>query len=153
MAVEFDGVFARASGSDEGAQATGSDGYGEPLSTRIAIVMSGRQVSPHFGKADEVMLVEVEDGDILDREILSAPTPERGALPELLKKKGVRRLVTGSIGASAMERLEAADIRVYSGACGSVEDALGSLLSGSLVSRETTCDGRAGDSAGDRGKR
>ncbi len=120
------------------------DMHGEDLETRIAIVMSGRKVSAHFGKAEEIMLIEVVNGDIKDREILDAPPHECGALPDLLKEKGVRSLVAGSIGARAMEYLHSGGIRVYSGAKGSVEDALGSLLSGRLISSETVCEGGMG---------
>ncbi|MBU1669636.1 MAG: NifB/NifX family molybdenum-iron cluster-binding protein [Actinobacteria bacterium] len=132
----------------ERARVAGGHGSFEYLSTRIAIVISGRKVSPHFGKAEEIMLINVEDGDIRDREILIAPPHECGALPAFLKRKGVERLVTGSIGARALENLEAAGIRVYSGAKGPVEDALGSLLSGNLVSSEAVCEGGLGACAG-----
>ncbi len=147
--VQFDKAVAEALRGSESAK-----GMSDPRSCdgarsmRIAIVMSGKKVSPHFGKAEEIMLVEVEDGDIKDREILPAPPHEYGALPALLKKKGVKRLVTGNIGERALEHLEAADIRVYSGAKGSVEDTLGSLLSGNLVSREIACKGGMGTCAG-----
>lgn len=108
---------------------------------KIAIAMSGRKVSPHFGQAQEIMLVEVEDGDIKDREVLDSPPRECGALPPLLQSKGVECLITGNIGERAFEKLDKAGIHVYSGAEGAVEDALGSFLSGRLISSEAVCNG------------
>lgn len=116
---------------------------------RIAIVMEGKYVSPHFGRAAEVMLIDVVEGEIKDREIVVTPPLGQGALPALLKRKGVRRLVTGSIGATALKHLEASRISVYTGACGSVEDALGHLLSGTLLSSGSVCEGGMGTCAAD----
>lgn len=118
------------------------------IKARIAIVMKGKEVSAHFGRADQVMLIEVEGCDIKDREVLSAPPHQFGALPALLEEKGVRSLVTGSIGASALQQLRDAGIVVYTGARGSAEDVLGSLLSGALVSSDTVCDGGMGTCGG-----
>jgi Mrp family chromosome partitioning ATPase/predicted Fe-Mo cluster-binding NifX family protein len=111
---------------------------------RIAIVMSGGEVSPHFGRAEEFMLIEVEGGEIRDREILRAPAHECGALPELFAQKGVGSVIAGGIGGGAMQYLEKAGIRVYSGAKGSPEDALGSLLAGTLSSSQEICGGGMG---------
>ncbi len=107
----------------------------------IAIVMAGKEISAHFGRAERVMLIEVEGCDIKDREILPAPPHAYGALPSLLKERGVGSLVTGNIGASALRQLESAGITVYTGARGSAEDVLGSLLSGSLKTTGAICRG------------
>jgi Mrp family chromosome partitioning ATPase/predicted Fe-Mo cluster-binding NifX family protein len=114
------------------------------VSKRIAIVMAGGEVSPHFGRAEEFMLVEVEGGEIRDREILRAPAHECGALPALFAQKGVGSVIAGGIGGGAMQHLEKAGIRVYTGAKGSPEDALGSLLGGTLSSSEEICGGGMG---------
>jgi Mrp family chromosome partitioning ATPase/predicted Fe-Mo cluster-binding NifX family protein len=111
---------------------------------KIAIVMSGGEVSPHFGRAQEFMVVEVEDGEIRNREVLSAPAHECGALPALFAKEGVGSVIAGGIGGGAMQHLERAGIHVYAGAKGSPEDALGSLLAGTLVSSEEICGGGMG---------
>lgn len=120
-------------------------GPGEQTATRIAIVMTGRKVSPHFGQAEEIMLVEVEQGNIIARELVDVPSRECGVLPDLLKKRGISDLVTGFIGARALRRLLDAHVRVYSGASGSVEDVLGSLLSGHLTTHEAVCEKEFGD--------
>ena len=111
---------------------------------KIAIVMSGGEVSTHFGRADEFMVVEVEGGEIKNREILRAPAHECGALPALFAQNGVASVIAGGIGGGAMQHLESAGIRVYSGAKGSPEDALGSLLAGTLASSEEICEGGMG---------
>lgn len=120
----------------------------------IAIVMSGKEVCAHFGRAERVMLVFVEGCDIRDREMLPAPEHRCGALPSLLKERGVGILVTGRIGANALRQLEEAGVKVFTGARGSAEDVLGSLLSGALISTGTICEGGQGTcaDAGDRSR-
>lgn len=120
----------------------------------IAIVMTGKEVSAHFGRAERVMLIFVEGCDIRDREILPAPEHRYGALPSLLEERGVDILVTGSIGANALRQLEEAGVKVFTGATGSAEDVLGSLLSGALTSTGTICEGGKGTcaDAGDRSR-
>jgi predicted Fe-Mo cluster-binding NifX family protein len=90
------------------------------------------------------MVVEVEGGEIRNREILRAPAHECGALPALFAQRGVESIIAGGIGGGAMQHLEGAGIHVYSGAKGSPEDALGSLLAGTLVSSEEICGGGMG---------
>ena len=111
---------------------------------KIAIVMSRGEVSPHFGRAEEFMVVEVEDGEIQNREVLRAPAHECGALPALFAQKGVESVIAGGIGGGAMQHLESAGIHVYAGAKGSPEDALGSFLAGTLTSSEEICGGGMG---------
>ncbi|MFH1150791.1 MAG: NifB/NifX family molybdenum-iron cluster-binding protein [Actinomycetota bacterium] len=111
---------------------------------RIAIVMSDGRVSPHFGRAEEIMLVELEGGEIKEREILCTPAHECGALSALFAERGVESVIAGGIGGGAMRHLESAGVRVYAGATGSPEDALGSLLAGTLVGSEEICGGGTG---------
>ncbi len=118
---------------------------------KIAIVMSGGEVSPHFGRAEEFMVVEVEGGEIRSREILRAPAHECGALPALFAQNGVASVIAGGIGGGAMQHLERAGIHVYAGAKGSPENALGSLLAGTLTSSEEICGGGMGTCGHDDG--
>ncbi|MBU4337877.1 MAG: P-loop NTPase [Actinobacteria bacterium] len=111
---------------------------------KIAIVMSGGEVSLHFGRAEEFMLVEVEGGEIKNREILRSPAHDCGALPALFAQNGVASVIAGGIGGGAMQHLERSGIHVYAGAKGSPEDALGSLLAGTLTSSEEICGGGMG---------
>ncbi|MDD5749040.1 MAG: P-loop NTPase [Actinomycetota bacterium] len=120
---------------------------------KVGIVLSGGEISRQFGRSEELMVVEVEGGEVRSREFLRAPAHECGAIPSLLKQKGVRCVIVGGIGDGAMKQLESAGIRVYSGAKGSAEDALGKLLSGTLTSIEEICEGRKGSCCHDNGER
>gem|GEM_PF-4485592 len=66
--------------------------------TNVAIVMSGRKVAEHFGRALKVMLAELKNGDIKNREILETPPRECGTLPKMLAEKNVKFLIAGGIG-------------------------------------------------------
>lgn len=132
-------IVRRFSGA-EGREGTTDIDKGENM--KIAIVMHGGEVSPHFGRAEEVMLVEVEAGEVKTREIVAAPPHDCAALPALFASRGVESVIAGGIGGGAIQ-LERAGIRVYSGAHGSPEDALGSFLAGTLASSGDVCGGGA----------
>ena len=112
---------------------------------KIAIVMSGGKVSEHFGKCEEVMIVEVEAGKVKSREVLPAPPHDCAALPNLFVQKGVESVVAGGMGTGAIQNLERAGIRAYAGVQGLPEDALESLLAGTLASGAAVCGGGQGD--------
>ena len=132
-------------GSQAGAKSEAQTAFGaQPPYSKVAVVMAGKDVSPHFGRAEEFMVVEISDGEIKSRELLKAPEHECGALPALLAEKGVECLIAGGIGGGAIEHLMKAGIEVYSGAQGSAEDALGRLLSGTLASGGAVCEGGMG---------
>lgn len=143
------GTVARRFSGENNTEKTISDTKGENM--KIAIVMSGGEVSPHFGRAEEFMVVEVEGGEIRSREILRAPAHECGALPALFAQNGVASVIAGGIGGGAMQHLERAGIHVYAGAKGSPENALGSLLAGTLTSSEEICGGGMGTCGHDDG--
>jgi len=113
--------------------------------TKIAVVMSGGRVAEHFGRCEEVMIAEVETGKIKSREILPAPPHDCSALPNLFVEKGVESVIAGGIGGGAINNLNRAGVRVYAGVEGSPEDALESLLAGTLTPGAEACGGAHGD--------
>ncbi|MBU1669631.1 MAG: P-loop NTPase [Actinobacteria bacterium] len=112
---------------------------------RIAIVMAGGKVSAHFGQCEEVMIAEIEEGRVKSREVLPAPPHDCAALPNLFVQKGVGSVVAGGMGAGAINNLERAGIRVYAGVQGAPEDALESLIAGTLAPGVAICGGGHGD--------
>lgn len=108
---------------------------------KIAIVMSGNEVSQHFGQSEKVMIAEIEAGEIKSREIVNAPDHNCSALPNLFVKEGVSSVIAGGMGAGAIQNLTNAGVQVYAGVQGPVEDALGNFLAGTLVTGQATCGG------------
>lgn len=106
---------------------------------KIAIVMQGSEVSPHFGHCEKVMLVSLADSGVDTREFLQAPQHDCGALPRLFVEKQVEYVIAGGLGGGALANLNRAGVKVIAGIQGSAEDALGRFMSGTLVGGEPSC--------------
>lgn len=114
-------------------------------SMKVAVVMSGGQVSSHFGRCEEVMIAQVDDGEFRTLELLPAPPHDCSALPNLFVQKGVKAVIAGGMGAGAIQNLERAGVRVFAGVQGPPEEALRSLVAGTLAPGVAICGGDHGD--------
>lgn len=121
-------------------------GTQEGESMKIAIVMFGGEVSPHFGKCEEVMIAEIEDKKLKSRDVVPAPPHDCSALPNMFVQKGVSSVIAGGMGAGAIQNLERAGIHVYAGVQGSPEEAIESFIAGTMARGVAVCDG--GDHGG-----
>ena len=63
----------------------------------------------------------------------STPTNTHGALAGFLKEQGVTSLICGGIGGGAKNALADAEILVYGGVSGNVDEVANALLNGTLV--------------------
>jgi Mrp family chromosome partitioning ATPase/predicted Fe-Mo cluster-binding NifX family protein len=111
---------------------------------KIAIVMEGNDVSPHFGHCEKVMLVTIENEEVSSREVLDAPEHDCGALPRLFSEQQVEYVIAGGLGGGAVANLNRAGVKVIAGIQGPAEDALGKFLAGTLAGGEAICGGGQG---------
>lgn len=94
------------------------------------------EVDQRFGRAPHFMLIDSASGEILDVVANSAGIDAvQGAgvqAAETLSRLGAEGLVTGHCGPKAYRTLDAAGIAVYTGASGTVGEALEQLRQGVL---------------------
>jgi predicted Fe-Mo cluster-binding NifX family protein len=105
----------------------------------IAITSQGpdltSQVDPRFGRARYLIVIdtETEESTALDNSRnLNAAQGAGIQTAKNVVNEGVDAVLTGQVGPKAREVLEAAQVDVFLGASGTVEDALGELKSGQL---------------------
>ena len=100
--------------------------------TKIAIPIFDERISPRFDCARSFLLIEVQNGEVVESEELRAAklsTMERvGKLSDLR----VGTLICGGIDEVSARRLSHNGIRIYSWVTGLVRDALISFLNGEL---------------------
>jgi predicted Fe-Mo cluster-binding NifX family protein len=93
-------------------------------------------VDPRFGRAPHFVLVDTSTGDVVRTVDNGAGVDAaQGAgvqAAEAISRLGAECLVTGHCGPKAFRTLDAAGIAVYTGACGTVAEALEQLRSGAL---------------------
>ncbi|MCI5620725.1 MAG: FKBP-type peptidyl-prolyl cis-trans isomerase [Lachnospiraceae bacterium] len=107
---------------------------------KIAITYDNGQVFQHFGKTEAFMVYEIEDGNLVNSEILPSNGAGHGALAGLLAEHAIDVLICGGIGAGALSALADCGIEVCAGAQGDTEDVLEAYMNGELVSAGATCD-------------
>ena len=108
---------------------------------KVAIPSSGDQVNPHFGHSEEFTVVGIEGQQVGSMEIISARMLQHnhGGLAGLIKDSGADIVIAGGIGPGAVQALEAAGLRVVTGASGKVEEVAEKYARGELSSSGESC--------------
>ncbi|NCB32230.1 MAG: hypothetical protein EOM66_12590 [Clostridia bacterium] len=70
---------------------------------RYAIAKDGDQVSAHFGRCAEYLLVDIENGQITKETLVNNPGHEPGAIPNFLKSHQADVVIAGGMGARAIQ--------------------------------------------------
>ena len=114
---------------------------------RIAIPAFHTKVSPRFDTAQEFILVEVANSNVIDRERLSVKSRSISEKIKDLIERGVDTLICGGIDRLSMRQLSFNHIEVYSWITGEVEDAVTCFLrnelnSGIILGRNGKREGR-----------
>ena len=108
---------------------------------KIAVTYENGNVFPHFGRTQQFKVYEIEEGKIIDAQVMDTEGNGHGALAGLLADWGVNTLICGGIGAGAQTTLMEAGIKFYGGVDGSADEAVDALLAGSLIyNPEVHCD-------------
>ena len=94
----------------------------------------------HFGHTEEFKIYEVEDGGIINSEIIGSNGSGHGALAGLLNDKKIDVLICGGIGGGAQAALAERGIELCAGASGSADEAVKAYLSGELVNTGANCN-------------
>ena len=92
-------------------------------------------VDPRFGRARYFLLVNTDSGEFTAHDNTQNLNALQGAgiqAAQAVARLGTEAVLTGHVGPKAFAALEAAGIAVYTGASGSVREALGQLAGGQL---------------------
>ncbi|PKM69970.1 MAG: dinitrogenase iron-molybdenum cofactor biosynthesis protein [Firmicutes bacterium HGW-Firmicutes-19] len=113
---------------------------------KIAVASMQEEVSQHFGHCEKFKVFTIVDNAVTSvEEIINPAQHSHGQLPAMLMQYGVNIVIAGGIGTGAKQLLQKADILVYSGVNGNVEEAVHLYLSGKLVDANTDCGHHHGD--------
>ncbi len=96
------------------------------------------EVDPRFGRCKYFLIVDSEsmDFEIIDNENAMARGGAGIQAAETVAKKGCEIAITGNVGPNAFRTLSAAGVKVYTGAQGSIKNALDSFKKGDLNETE-----------------
>lgn len=116
------------------------------MKQKIAIPTSNGTLYPHFGKAPQFTIYNVENKQIANKCILNSPEHAHGAMPHFLQEQGVTDVICGGLGAGAVKLLDELHINVYGGAPTlATDDVINLFLTDKLVYGDATCHHNACD--------
>ena len=99
---------------------------------RIATTYENGEIFQYFGHTEQFKLYDVEDGAIVNTQIVDSNGSGHGMLAGFLKEAKVDALICGGIGMGAQMALAEAGIRLYAGVQGSADEAAKALAEGRL---------------------
>ncbi len=99
---------------------------------RIAVTYNNGEIFQHFGHTEKFKVYDVEDGKIVNEEIVDTNGKGHGALAGFLMGGKVDTLICGGIGGGAQVALAEAGIKLYGGVSGNADEAVKAFLAGTL---------------------
>lgn len=99
---------------------------------KVAVTYENGEVFQHFGHCANFKFYTVEDGKILESEVISAEGSGHGALAGFLQVHGAEVLICGGIGGGARNALAEAGIELYPGVTGLADEAAKAFAEGNL---------------------
>ncbi|MCM8900246.1 NifB/NifX family molybdenum-iron cluster-binding protein [Caldicoprobacter algeriensis] len=106
---------------------------------RYAISADQGYVSPHFGRCEKYVLIDIENRKVTTSRVIDNPGHSPGFIPRFLHDQGVNCILCGGIGKQAIQLLEEYGIDVITGVEGSVEEVIQKLLAGTLKGGASFC--------------
>ena len=106
---------------------------------KIAVANDNGNVTQHFGHCEGFLIYDTDDGKIEKIESIPNPGHKPGFLPNFLNEKGVKVIVSGGMGASAVDIFNDKDIEVIVGVSGEADEAVKAYLKGDLESTGSVC--------------
>lgn len=108
---------------------------------RVATTYDNGNIFMHFGRSKQFKIYDIQDGKVLNEQVVGTDGTGHGALAGLLANGGVDTLICGGIGGGAINALTQAGITVYAGAQGSCDACVEALIAGTLSQTgKATCD-------------
>lgn len=108
---------------------------------RVAVTYDNGNVFGHFGRTEQFKVYDIEDGKVINSQILATNGEGCGALAGILNIAQIDTLICGGIGGEAQRAIQEAGIRLYAGASGNTDAVVDDFIAGTLdASSEANCD-------------
>lgn len=108
---------------------------------KIAVTYENGLIFQHFGHTEQFKIYDIEDGKIINSEVIDTNGQGHGALAGVLGGAKVDALICGGIGMGAQMALAEAGIKLYGGVQGDADEAAQALAEGRLeYDPDAKCD-------------
>jgi predicted Fe-Mo cluster-binding NifX family protein len=112
---------------------------------KVAISTDQGYVSAHFGRCSAYTVIEIKEGQMLNREEIPNPGHQPGFLPQFLSEKGVNCIITGGMGPRAQALFAQKNIETITGVQGTVDEVMEKFIKQKLEAGEDLCGHRHGE--------
>lgn len=111
---------------------------------KIAVTYQNGVVFQHFGHTEEFKVYDVQNGKIVNTQIVSSNELGHSALAYLLEENNINVLICGGIGDCAISALKEYGIDLYAGISGNADKAVENYIAGKLIQvSEANCSHRS----------
>ncbi len=100
---------------------------------RVAVTYDNGNVFGHFGRTEQFKVYDIEDGKVVNSQVVGTNGEGCGALAGVLNLAEVDALICGGIGGGAVMALQEAGIKLYAGADGNTDDVVDAFITGTLA--------------------
>jgi len=105
-------------------------------------------VSEHFGRCPQYLILDVEDGNILEKKVVPNPGHSTGAIPTYMNELGVNVMIAGGMGRRAIQFFNQFGIKTILGVTGPIDDIIQKIKEGTLQGGESLCSPGRGEGYG-----
>lgn len=106
---------------------------------KIAVASMNDLVAGHFGHCENFIIFEVEEGKLLNKNVIANPGHKPGFLPNFLADMGVEVIIAGGMGGGAVDIFNERNVEVIVGAKGNPTQCVEQYLKGELKSTGSIC--------------
>ena len=107
---------------------------------RIAIPLAEGKLAMHFGHCEKFGIYDVENGKIINKQVITPPPHEPGIIPRFLHQNKVNKIIAGGMGQRAIQFFNDYGIEVIIGAPSKEpEKLIEEYLNGTLQLGENVC--------------
>ena len=111
---------------------------------KVAISTDQGYVSAHFGRCSSYTLIEIKEGQILNKEEIPNPGHQPGFLPQYLSEKGVNCIIAGGMGPRAQGLFAQKNIETIIGVQGAVDEVIEKFVKQELEAGDDLCGHKHG---------
>ncbi len=115
---------------------------------KVAISTDSGFVSAHFGRCPIYTMLDIENGEIINRKEVSNPGHATGSIPQFMQENSVNVMIAGGMGWRAQEFFRQYGIDVILGVTGKIDDVIQKIKDGTLKGGESLCSPGGGKDYG-----
>jgi predicted Fe-Mo cluster-binding NifX family protein len=112
---------------------------------KVAISTDMGYVSAHFGRCASYTIVDIEEGEVVNREEIPNPGHQPGFLPQYLYDRGVNIIIAGGMGPRAQGLFAQRNIESLIGVQGPIDDVITKFIDQKIEAGEDLCGHKHGE--------